>query len=164
MEGTLNGVLAHTFNSTAIQYVKLNGKGIGELDIDSYICNTHGITPIFVSSDTAGVNEMRATFPRIRFVSTKYGIRRNEAVLKDRETVLRELYEQISLAIKDGNVNVVPVFPKNAQLEVRYTRAEYADQVYDRVIAGNILPVHRDNDSHVLHFEIPEPKYIPKLF
>ena len=37
MEGTLGGVLTHTMNSTAVQFYKLNGRYIGEIDIDSAI-------------------------------------------------------------------------------------------------------------------------------
>ena len=164
MEGTPKGVLAHTFNSTAIQYVKLNGKGIGELGIDSYICQTHGITPIFVSSDHKGVEEMREIFPAIRSVTTKYGIRRNEAKLKERETVLKEIYDEVTLAVTDNRVTHSPAFPRIAHLEVRYTRAEHADEVYDRNGADGTIPMYRGEDSHVLCFEVERPQYIPKLF
>ena len=45
-EGTLGGVLAHTYNSSKIQYVKLDGKPMGEIEIDSYICAAHNICKI----------------------------------------------------------------------------------------------------------------------
>ena len=37
MEGTLGGVLAHTMSSVSVQYYKLNGSYIGEIDMDAYI-------------------------------------------------------------------------------------------------------------------------------
>ena len=36
MEGTLGGVLAHTMSSKTVQYYKLNGDYIGEVDMDAY--------------------------------------------------------------------------------------------------------------------------------
>ena len=164
MEGTPKGVLAHTFNSTAIQYAKLNGKSIGELGIDSYICETHGITPIFVSSDYEGVEEMKKIFPDIANVVTKYGIRRNQADLRDRDEVLADIYNAVSRATSENKEIISPKFPRIAHFEVRYTRAEHADEVYDRVTADGIIPVYRGEDSHILGFELERPQYMPKLF
>ena len=42
MEGTLGGVLAHTINSKIVQYYKLNGQYIGEVDMDAYIADRVG--------------------------------------------------------------------------------------------------------------------------
>ena len=47
MEGTLGGVLAHTMNSKAVQYYRLNGRYIGEVDMDAYIAADKGIPSIF---------------------------------------------------------------------------------------------------------------------
>lgn len=164
MEGTPAGVLAHTFNSTAIQYAKLNDKPIGELGIDSYICATHGIKPLFVASDRVGVAEMLNFCPTIHSVVTKYGIKRNKAELRDREEVLKDIYETVSAAAKENRENPIPRFPKLAHLEVRYTRTERAEEVYEKVTNEDIIPVCQGADSHILHFEIDKPQYIPKLF
>ena len=43
MEGTLGGVLAHTMSSKTVQYYKLNGQHVGEVDIDAYIAAAKGI-------------------------------------------------------------------------------------------------------------------------
>ena len=58
MEGTPNGVLAHTFSSTSIQYAKLNGKAIGELYTDTRICASLGIKPIFHAGDDISIAEL----------------------------------------------------------------------------------------------------------
>lgn len=163
MEGTFGGVLAHTFSSVGIQYVKLNGKPVGELAIDSYICKAFGIPAIFVSSDDKGVREMLEFSPRIASVVTKYGERRNQAKLKDRETVLNEMKENTKKAISLIKEVEIPDFPKIAHLEIRYTRAERADQIYDKVINDPDIPMYRGEDSHVLHFEITNPQFIPAL-
>lgn len=34
-EGSINGVMSHTYNSKAIQYFKVNSRAVGELDVDS---------------------------------------------------------------------------------------------------------------------------------
>lgn len=164
MEGTPAGVLAHTFNSTAIQYAKLNDKPIGELGIDSYICATHGIKPLFVASDLAGVTEMLNFCPTVHSVVTKYGIKRNQAELRERDDVVNAIYDTVCTAVKENRENTIPSFPKIAHLEVRYTRTEKAEEVYENITAEDIIPVCQGEDSHILHYEITKPQYIPKLF
>ena len=163
MEGTPRGVLAHTFNSTGIQYARLNGKNIGELGVDSYICASHGIQPLFVASDLMGVKEMQGICPNICHVLTKYGIRRNQAELRPRDEVIADIYREVSRAVKEKRENKVAEFPKIAHLEVRYTRAEHADQIYDKVTAEGVVPMYCGEDTHTLCFEIDRPQYIPKL-
>ncbi|MBR2459701.1 MAG: M55 family metallopeptidase [Clostridia bacterium] len=163
MEGTPCGVLAHSFNSTAIQYIKLNGKDIGELGVDSLICKSYGIDPLFIASDNMGVEEMRNICPNIHNVITKYGIRRNEAKLRGEDEVLSDIYNAISRAVKEKCKNTVPDFPRIAHLEIRYTRAERADQIYDKVLKEGEISMYRGEDSHVLNFEITRAVQIPKL-
>jgi len=161
--GTLSGVLAHTYNSKSIQYVKLNGKPVGELAVDSYICATHGIYPILAASDAAGVSEIKEICPTAETVVTKYGKSRNEATFKSRDRVLREIYVSTCRAIKLGGVNRVAEFPQKASLEIRYTRAERAHAVFGRVKAEGRIPVCYGEDAHILHFEIDSPKEITLL-
>ena len=47
MEGTLGGVLAHTMSSISVQYYKLDGEYIGEVDMDAYIAASHGMPSVF---------------------------------------------------------------------------------------------------------------------
>lgn len=163
MEGTLGGVLAHTFTSVGIQYVKINGKPVGELAIDSYICKALGIPAIFVSSDDKGVKEMLEFSPKVASVVTKFGEKRNEARLKDRYTVLEEMKENAKKAISLINEVEIPEFPRIAHVEIRYTRAERADQIYEKTINNPEIPMYRGEDSHILHFEITNPQFIPAL-
>lgn len=161
--GTLSGVLAHTYSSKNIQYVKLNGKAVGELAVDSYICAAHGIYPLLASSDAAGISEMKEICPSAETVVTKYGKSRNEATFKSREQVLREIYVSICRSIKLGSVNKVSGFPQSASLEIRYTRAERAYRIFKRVSAEGTVPVKYGEDAHILHFEIDSPQQIIKL-
>ena len=91
MEGTLGGVLAHTMNSKKNQYYKLNGKYIGEIDMDAYIAASHGIPScLFVGGDIACAQALRAV-PEIVTVVTKKEISRNEATFRDNEELIKEI-------------------------------------------------------------------------
>lgn len=159
-EGTLGGVLAHTFNSTQIQYAKINGRPVGELDIDSYIAATYNMAPLFVASDDKGVEQMQAISPKTVGVITKYGKSRNQADFRDDATVLSEIYEGVAKAIKSD----IPLCPLGmpVHFEVRYTRMEFAAEKCERAKSAGI-PVQYGEDAHTLQFEISAVNDMPYL-
>ena len=160
-EGTKGGVLAHTYNSTAIQYARLDGKDIGELFVDSYIAASHGFLPIFVASDDKGVLEAKEIRSDIRSVITKYGKGRNCADLLPREEVLTAIYEEVRAAAKLNSPCELSLM-QTATLEVRYTRCERAEDKLERARLENI-PVSYGEDSHTLIFKITAANQIPLL-
>ncbi len=157
-EGTLNGVLAHTFSSVAIQYIKINGKAVGELEIDSYICAKHGIPPIFFASDDICVAQFKETAPNITSVITKFAKGRNAADFVDEAEVLEKLYNGVCEAVKKDN----PIIPIDTpiEVEIRYTRMERAAEKVKLAEQKNI-PVKYGEDAHILFFEIDKIDDVP---
>ena len=152
-EGSFGGVLAHTFSSTSIQYAKINGKPVGEFEIDSYISATHGIAPLFVASDDVCVNQCNELSPETVTVITKYGKGRNSAVLRDEDEVVKEIYEGVKQSVT-ANIPLVEVKCPIAY-EVRYTRAEKAAEMYERAMENDgIDSVKYGDDTHTLHFVV----------
>lgn len=152
-EGTFNGVLAHTYSSTTVQYAKIDSELVGELEIDSFIAASHGIVPLFLASDKACVDQFAASSPETIFVITKYGKGRNEAILRDEEDVLREIYDGVATAMKKD----IPLLSHKLPftLEVRYTRAEKAAEFYEMAEQDRgISSVKYGDDTHTLIFEI----------
>ena len=145
-EGTLNGVLAHTYSSSDIQYYKLNGKAIGEFDFDALIANSFGVPTIFLSSDDVCVKQFKETHPQAATAVTKIGKGRNEAEFLPVEQVLKDIYDGVCEAVKK-NVPLKTSFPYN--IEVRYTRTEYAASVIEKLRAEN-LAVEYGEDAHIL--------------
>ena len=93
MEGTLGGVLALTMNSKAVQHYKLNGKYIGEIDMDAIIAASHGLPScLFVGGDIACSQAKRAV-PGIVTAVTKHEVSRNEAVFRDNRELFRDIRE-----------------------------------------------------------------------
>lgn len=160
-EGSFGGVLAHTFSSVGIQYVKINGAEVGELEIDSYIAATHGIAPLLLASDDVCINQFKKTSPDTVSVITKYGKGRNSAELKDEEVVLGEIYDGVVKSLKS---DIRPVgINSPLSLEVRYTRAERAEEMYKKALADDAVTVQYGNDTHTLFFEIKKVNRIPSL-
>ncbi len=129
--GSVNGVLAHSYNSVGIQYYKVNGAQVGELEIDSWAAAEYGIPPLFCSSDDVCVGQALAVEPRMNTVITKIGKGRNSAVFRDENEVLAEMREKAEDCVR---LKIAPeklAFP--SELEVRFTRSEDALKRLDKV-------------------------------
>ena len=125
MEGTLGGVLAHTMNSKCIQYYKLNGKHIGEVDMDAYIAAQKGIPSIFFAGGDIACAQARRAVPHIVTVTTKKELSRNEAVFRDNTELLADIKREILRAVNtDAPANRLQ-FP--ATFEKSFKRVEDAD-------------------------------------
>lgn len=162
MEGTFGGVLAHTFSSVAIQYVKINGRLVGELEIDSYIAATHNMPPLFLVGDDICVGQFLKSSPHTVSVITKYGKGRNKADLRDEEAILGEIYAGVAKCVGAS----VPVMPLAcpAEVEVRYTRAEAAEDFYNKALLDKgVAEARYGEDTHTVFYTVREPNRIPYL-
>lgn len=148
-EGTRGGVLAHTFWSTGIQYYKLNGKPIGEVECDSYVAAWHGFPTLFVASDAVCVAQAEAALPGVHTVITKYGKSRNSADFVDENALYESFYQKTVEAVKNPTPMQHLCFP--CEFEVRYTRMEVAEKKLEEYL-GRGLDVRMDpEDCHILN-------------
>ncbi len=162
-EGTRGAVMAHTFNSVGVQYVKLNGEMIGEIGVDAYLCNAYGIKPLLIAGDDYCAAEAVSCMSGIKTVVTKYGEGRNKARLRKREDVVDEIYNGVAEAMRSQNEVRTPKFPEKAILEVRYTRAETAEEIYTKAQKIGKPLAQYGADSHTLLFEITSADVIANL-
>ena len=124
MEGTLGGVLAHTMSSKSIQYYKLNGAYIGEVDMDAYIAASHLMPScLFVGGNIACAQASRAV-PGIMTVVTKEELSRNKAIFRDNDELLAEIAEAVVKAVENPPAITPLTFP--AVMEKSFKRVEDA--------------------------------------
>ena len=136
MEGTLGGVLAHTMNSKALQFYRINGKYVGEVDMDAYIAASHQMPSVlFVGGDIACKQAARAV-PGIVTVTTKREISRNEAEFRDNETLFKEIREAAVRAVQGEHTFETLAFP--AVFEKSFKRVEDAAKHLEKMHALGI--------------------------
>lgn len=144
MEGTLGGVLAHTMSSKDIQYYKLNGKYIGEVDMDAYIAASHGMPSVFfVGGDIACRQSARAV-PGIVTVETKREISRNKAEFRDNEALFADIREAVIYAVGKNIPCRTLEFP--AQFEKSFKRVEDAAKYLEKLQIKNISACYPEDD------------------
>lgn len=167
-EGSLNGVLAHTYSSQSIQYYKIDGKQVGEFDIDGIIAESFGVPSVFIASDDVCVGQFLENRPYASAVVTKIGKGRNKAEFLPEEEVLGEIREKVAEAVKKERAatkkecvsakkeyaamkkergTVANRFP--CAIEIRYTRTEFAADMFEKLNAEGIRAVYGE-DAHVL--------------
>ena len=151
MDGTVGAVLAHTFNSSEIQYFKINGKPVGEIWIDKCYAGQNGYAPVFFAGDDKACLEASLAIPGIITVETKKGISRNKALFKDNTVLLDEIYEKAKLAANLRLATEKFSFP--FAFEVRYTRMETAEKALEEARADGVVCFYQ-SDAHTVLFVI----------
>lgn len=122
MEGTLGGVLAHTMSSKTVQFYKLNGKYIGEIDMDAYIAASHGKPSVFFAGGNIACDQAKHAVESMVTVTTKREISRNEAEFRDNEELFAEIGKKITEAVKSEHAYRTLAFP--ARFEKSFKRVE----------------------------------------
>ena len=136
MEGTLGGVLAHTMNSKAVQHYKLNGKYIGEIDMDALIAASHGAASCFFAGGDIACSQAERAVPAIVTVVTKQEISRNKAVYRENEMLLEEIKERVAEAVSKSVALRTLEYP--ASFEKSFKRVEDAALYLERLVASGV--------------------------
>ena len=145
-EGT-GGVLAHTYTSVNNQYIKINGVPYGEFELDCCSIGALGVPALFACADDVALSQIQAFAPEIVTVITKYAKGRNSAIFREREDVLKDIYEGVQKAM---HLQGIPrTFNYPCDFEIRYTRMEYAASQLQS-IAPKLPCVKYGEDLHVL--------------
>ena len=131
MEGTLGGVLAHTMSSKTVQFYKLNGKYIGEIDMDAYIAASHGKPSVFFAGGDIACAQAKHAVDGIVTVTTKREISRNEAEFRENGELFAEIAEKITEAVSSDHGYKTLDFP--ASFEKSFKRVEDAEKYLTRL-------------------------------
>ncbi len=145
--GSINGIMAHTYNGMDIQYMKLNGKQVGEFDIDSLIAGEYEVPSIFVASDDVCVGQVLDQSPKTVTIITKIGKGRRTGLAREESQVLQEIDMGVKEAVAKKIEPIELVFP--CDFEIRYSSmdiAEWRMQVYSEKLPS----LHYGEDAHTL--------------
>ncbi len=127
-DNTVAAPLAHSFSSTTYQWIKFNGREVGELAVDAAVAGTLGVPPLFVASDDKAVAEAEEFFPGITTVTTKTGYSWNAALSKHPKRVLREIEAAAHQAARNRARMQPFTLPGPIEVEIRHKRIDTADE------------------------------------
>jgi len=99
MEGTPQGVLAHTYSPSAFRCVRVNGVEMGEMALDAAVAGACGVPLIFVASDEAGCAEAKRFMPWVETAATKQGVACHAAFSKHPAAAVEEIHRGVRRAV-----------------------------------------------------------------
>lgn len=128
--GALHGLMDHSYSSSCIYCVRLNGQEMSEADINGMLASHYGVPICFVSGDDILRKEIEEHFSILPiFVCTKQGLGRFAAKMYFEENLKPEFVEGAMQAIDRKDVfkplNLAPVY----DLEIDFASTAIADAV-----------------------------------
>lgn len=142
-KGTLNGIMSHTYSGGNIEKLQVNGREVGETELNAGIAGYHKVPLIFVAGDKAVTLEAKEIHPRITTVSVKEAIGRTSAACLHPEEARKLIGEGVKKAIKD--LKKIPPYEvaHPVTFTITFTDAKRAD-------AAALIPtMHRVNGKTV---------------
>lgn len=121
-----NATLAHVYSSSTFSRTQINGRDIGELQLDAAIAGKRNVKTLFVSSDDICVSQAKETFPWIETVVTKQALAWNSCISKHPKKVCEEIYSAVTAAAARIGEMKVYTIETPFELTVSYKRIEYA--------------------------------------
>ena len=126
MDNTIDGVICHSFSSASYQYMKVNGREVGEMGIDGAMAGRLGVPVVLVASDDKGVAEAQSFFPWAETVATKQGLGWNGALSKHPKRAVTEVFAAAQRAASRLGEMKPFTFAEPLDFEIRYKRIEAA--------------------------------------
>jgi len=127
MMGVADGFLNHTFNSHAVDVMKLNGEPVGEIAIEALICAYFGVPTVLISGDKAACREAKEFLAEVETVETKTGISRYTVLNRNPLSVREELRMKARKALLEKNSFSIKRINPPYSLEIRLMCPNQAD-------------------------------------
>jgi D-amino peptidase len=121
MIGTKGAGMDHSYSSSSIYNIKLNGKYVGETEINAAVAGHYKVPLGLVSGDDKLAKEVRKFFGQeVEVIITKYGISRFAAKCRHPYDIQQEIEKKAELTVKKVKKLNPFIFhpPINAEIEV----------------------------------------------
>jgi D-amino peptidase len=130
--GSQNGVLDHTWSSTAVADVWLNGRMVGEIGLNGAVCGHFGVPVMLISGDQTACAEAIELFGAVETAIVKRASGRMAAECLPPEAAQRLIYEASRRAVQrlsSGQGTQPLQFQHPLTLAIRWVTSDMADRV-----------------------------------
>ena len=122
--------LAHTMNSSSIDYISINGRVASEFIINSYSAAYFNVPVVFISGDNGLENDLKFLDENIGFFPVKEGVGRSTISIHP-ELAIEEIENKVEEALnKDLSIYKIEL-PEEFVVEIRYTQHNFAGSYKD---------------------------------
>lgn len=99
-EGGSDAVISHTLAGICVNEMKINGKVVGETEMNAFVAGAFGVPAVFISGDDAYVKEVKETLPEVEAVVVKRAVDRFAAELIHPTVAAGQIREKAEIAIQ----------------------------------------------------------------
>ncbi|MBM7663004.1 D-amino peptidase [Bacillus mesophilus] len=98
--GSERAVISHTLAGICVNEMKINGKVVGETEMNAMVAGQFSVPTVFISGDDAYVAEVQETLPDVEAAIVKRGIDRFSAELLHPEKAHKLIREKVEAAVR----------------------------------------------------------------
>ena len=154
MAGTARAVLEHSYNSTRIQNLYMNGEKVGELAFDAAIAGEYGKPIIMVSGDDKTCAEAKAFLPNVTTACVKKGTDVFGAMLLPKEKAHKLIYDKAIEAVQNAHLCKPYTFQKPMHCVVEGTERsviiDAANSPYYEILDGRTVAVKGETAEEII--------------
>ena len=128
--GTPNGVLSHTYVGSTIAAMHMNGREVGEVEVDAAILGSFGVPLLCVTGNSDLEPEIREWNQECGFVATKQSLGATAAICKPPSRTSQEITEAVAQSIQRHQHQAMTPYlhGKQVELTVEFYRREMVER------------------------------------
>jgi len=145
--GDSDGVGNETILGREIVEIRMNGKPVGESEINAAVCGDFGVPVIFASGDHLYEKELRETLPDVEFGLTKYALDRWTARLLSPERSRANIRAAAERAVTRGKAGAFSPYLLSGPVELSVTFSSTAE-----ALMASLIPGSRRDDARTVSY------------
>jgi len=135
--GDSDGVGNETILGREIVEIRLNGRPVGESEINAAVCGDFGVPVVFASGDDLYERELRETLPDVEFGLTKYALDRWPARLLGAERARANIQGAAQRAVERAVAGVFRPYTVEAPVELAVTFSSTSEALMASLVPGS---------------------------
>ncbi|WP_320130665.1 M55 family metallopeptidase [uncultured Sphaerochaeta sp.] len=126
--GSKNGMMDHSYSASCIYNIRLNGRNVGEVEINAYFAGLFGVPIALVSGDDILEKQLQDFF-KVPYVRTKEGLGRFSGKMYSPELLQQTFQQQVQKSLRNRNNLEIKHISEPILLEVDLSSTVVADAV-----------------------------------
>src|SRR5215210_7168564 len=142
--GDSDGVGNETILGREIIEIRMNGKPVGESEVNAAVCGQFGVPVVFASGDDLYEKELRQTLPDVEFGLTKYALDRWTARCLAPERSHANIREAARKAVERAKGGAVEPYMLDGPVELAVTFSSTAEALMANLVPGSVRRTPRE--------------------
>ncbi|MCK4668482.1 M55 family metallopeptidase [Candidatus Dependentiae bacterium] len=157
MIGSLRGGMDHSYSSSTVYSIKVNGKEYGETDLNAVFAGYYKVPLLLVSGDDVLIKDIKKRYKQVTIVLTKKGISRFSSKSLPLNKVHSDLRIKTITAINNIKKSKPIFITPEYRVEIKFNNTVQADVV-------SLLPQLKRIDGRTIKFKISDYRDFYSMF